>query len=53
MAYGGFARKAVGRALDRLPGGADQGAARVEDHPRVLAAAMEEAFRLVGGLKPP
>lgn len=50
VAYGGFARKTVGRALDLLPG---DGTGRVEEHPRVLAAALEQAFRLVGGLKQP
>lgn len=51
VAYGGHARKTVGLALDRLPG--DEGAGgRVEDHPDVLSAALEEAFLLVAGLKP-
>ncbi|CAN0511497.1 unnamed protein product [Ectocarpus sp. 12 AP-2014] len=50
VAYGGYARKAVGRALDRLPG---KGAGRVEDHPEVLSAALREASLLVGGLKQP
>ncbi|CAN0086901.1 unnamed protein product, partial [Ascophyllum nodosum] len=48
IAYGGFARKAVGRVLDRLPE-----TARVEDHPQVLVAAVEEASLLVRGLKRP
>lgn len=48
MAYGGYARKAVGRALDRLPA---DGAGRVEDYPGVLSAALGEAASLVGGLK--
>eukprot|EP00904_Undaria_pinnatifida_P009468 jgi/Undpi1/5651/HiC_scaffold_2.g00925.m1 len=48
VAYGGYARKVVGRALDRLPG---DGAGRVEDHPEVLSAALQEALLLVGGLK--
>lgn len=56
VAYGGYARKAVGRALDRLPGGDDgggRGAERVEDHPDVLSAALKEASLLVRGLKRP
>lgn len=50
VAYGGYARKTVGRALDRLPAG---GAGRVEDYPCVLSAALREASLLVGGLKRP
>lgn len=48
VAYGGYARKVVGRALDRLPG---DGTGRVEDHPEVLSAALQDALLLVEGLK--
>lgn len=51
VAYGGYARKVVGRALDRLPGGGAN--ERVETHPGILSEALEEAFLLVGGLKRP
>ncbi|CAN0364970.1 unnamed protein product, partial [Discosporangium mesarthrocarpum] len=44
VAYGGYARKVVGRVLDGLP----QGSNRVEDHPSVLFEALAEARRLVG-----
>ncbi|CAN0389665.1 unnamed protein product, partial [Pylaiella littoralis] len=50
VAYGGYARKVVGRALDRLP---SDGAGHVEDYPDVLSAALKEASLLVGGLKRP
>lgn len=53
VAYGGYARKAVGSVLDRLPEGSTVGAVRVEDHPEVLVAAVEEASLLIGGLKRP
>lgn len=48
VAYGGYARKVVGRALDRLPG---DGTGRVEDHPEILSAALQDALLLVEGLK--
>lgn len=60
MAYGGFARKTVGRALDLLPseregGGGGRGGGcsgtRVEEYPDILAAALREASLLVSGLK--
>lgn len=55
VAYGGFARKIVGQALDRLPSGAGGAGAgrgnKVEEHPQILASALHEAFLLVEGLK--
>ena len=48
VAYGGYARKVVGRSLDRLPG---DGTGRVEDHPEILSAALQDALLLVEGLK--
>lgn len=51
VAYGGYARKVVGRELDRLPGAG--AGSRVEDYPEALSASLEEASRLVRGLKQP
>lgn len=45
IAYGGYARKIVGRVLRKL------GRIRIEDHPGYLLEALQEALSLVGPVK--
>ncbi|CAM9644696.1 unnamed protein product, partial [Choristocarpus tenellus] len=47
VAYGGYARKVVGRVLDQLP----EGSNCVEEHPKVLLEALAIARGLVEGLE--
>ncbi|KAL2921141.1 NADH-quinone oxidoreductase subunit I 2 [Bienertia sinuspersici] len=49
IAYGGYARKIVGRILRAMQ--SQHGLACVEDHPAYLSAAVEEALALVGSVK--
>lgn len=49
IAYGGYARKIVGRVLRKIP--AQFGHARIEDHPDYLLEALQEALSLVGPVK--
>uniref|UniRef100_A0A0E0KYQ5 4Fe-4S ferredoxin-type domain-containing protein n=1 Tax=Oryza punctata TaxID=4537 RepID=A0A0E0KYQ5_ORYPU len=49
IAYGGYARKIVGRVLRKIP--AQFGHARIEDHPDFLLEALQEALSLVGPVK--
>ncbi|MED6156785.1 hypothetical protein PIB30_017600 [Stylosanthes scabra] len=50
IAYGGYARKIVGRVL-RCMQSEHGGAARIEDHPEHLLMALKEAVALVGPVK--
>ncbi|KAL4336797.1 uncharacterized protein DS421_12g357820 [Arachis hypogaea] len=50
IAYGGYARKIVGRALRSMQSEYG-GAARIEDHPQHLLMALKEALALVGPVK--
>ncbi|KAL2906188.1 Methionine--tRNA ligase [Bienertia sinuspersici] len=49
IAYGGYARKIVGRILRAMQ--SHHGLASVEDHPTYLSAAVGEALALVGSVK--
>ncbi|KAL2934016.1 Ion-translocating oxidoreductase complex subunit B [Bienertia sinuspersici] len=49
IAYGGYARKIVGRILRAMQ--SQHGLACVEDHPTYLSAAVREALALVGSVK--
>uniref|UniRef100_A0ACD5TKU4 Uncharacterized protein n=1 Tax=Avena sativa TaxID=4498 RepID=A0ACD5TKU4_AVESA len=49
IAYGGYARKIVGRVLHKIP--TQFGSVRIEDHPEYLLEALQEAFTLVGPVK--
>ncbi|KAK2990236.1 hypothetical protein RJ640_014688 [Escallonia rubra] len=49
VAYGGYARKIVGRVLSSVQ--SDHGHAHVEDHPEHLLNAVVQALALVGGVK--
>ncbi|KAJ0980578.1 hypothetical protein J5N97_008833 [Dioscorea zingiberensis] len=49
IAYGGYARKIVGRVLSRIP--SKHGHAHIEDHPELLLDALKEAFTLVEPVK--
>ncbi|KAJ1261813.1 hypothetical protein BS78_09G059200 [Paspalum vaginatum] len=49
IAYGGYARKIVGRTLRKVP--VQFGCVRIEDHPDHLLEALEEALSLVGPVK--
>ncbi|XP_072954484.1 uncharacterized protein [Typha angustifolia] len=49
IAYGGYARKIVGRVLRKMP--TNHGHARVEDHPEYLLEALREALSLLGPVK--
>ncbi|CAN6326761.1 unnamed protein product, partial [Urochloa humidicola] len=49
IAYGGYARKIIGRTLRKLP--AQFGRVRIEDHPDHLLEALQEALSLVGPVK--
>ncbi|XP_057809735.1 uncharacterized protein LOC131024236 isoform X2 [Salvia miltiorrhiza] len=49
VAFGGYARKIVGRVLSSLQ--SDYGYARLEDHPDHLLKALEESLALVGTVK--
>lgn len=49
VAYGGYARKIVGRVLNMMQ--SQHGIANVEDHPEYLMAALREATNLVGPVK--
>ncbi|KAG6509520.1 hypothetical protein ZIOFF_027513 [Zingiber officinale] len=49
IAYGGYARKIVGKILCKLP--RQDGHAWIEDHPEYLLEALNEALTLVGPVK--
>ncbi|KAL6607800.1 hypothetical protein ACP70R_040863 [Stipagrostis hirtigluma subsp. patula] len=49
IAYGGYARKIVGRTLRKIP--SEFGRVRIEDHPDYLLEALQEALSLVGPVK--
>ncbi|KAM6545022.1 hypothetical protein CsatB_025758 [Cannabis sativa] len=49
VAYGGYARKIVGRILSRMQ--SQQGGAHIEEHPDHLLQALKEALSLVGTVK--
>ncbi|XP_062230820.1 uncharacterized protein LOC133928492 isoform X2 [Phragmites australis] len=49
IAYGGYARKIVGRTLRKIPAGF--GRVCIEDHPEYLLEALQEAMSLVGPVK--
>ncbi|WOK99805.1 hypothetical protein Cni_G08517 [Canna indica] len=49
IAYGGYARKIVGKVLRKLPTQHDH--ACIEDHPEYLLEALKEALTLVGPVK--
>lgn len=49
VAYGGYARKIVGRVLSRMV--TRHGHAHIEDHPEFLFEALQEALALVGPVK--
>ncbi|XP_077218656.1 uncharacterized protein LOC143852820 isoform X2 [Tasmannia lanceolata] len=49
VAYGGYARKIVGRVLSKMQ--AQHGIARIEDCPEYLMEALREAIALVGPIK--
>ncbi|KAL6897944.1 hypothetical protein ACP4OV_006903 [Aristida adscensionis] len=49
IAYGGYARKIVGRTLRKVP--AELGRMRIENHPDYLLEALREASSLVGPVK--
>ncbi|CAM0957634.1 unnamed protein product [Alopecurus aequalis] len=49
IAYGGYARKIVGRVLRKIP--SQPGSMHIEDHPEYLLEALQEAFSLVGPVK--
>ncbi|KAK1591791.1 hypothetical protein Q3G72_013737 [Acer saccharum] len=49
IAYGGYARKIVGRVLNSLQ--SQHGLALIEDHPDHLLEALQEAIALVGTVK--
>ncbi|KAK7303680.1 hypothetical protein RJT34_14593 [Clitoria ternatea] len=52
IAYGGYARKIVGRVLRSMQS-QHGGAASIEDHPEHLLMALQEALALVGPVKCP
>ncbi|GMY27920.1 hypothetical protein FCV25MIE_23162 [Fagus crenata] len=49
IAYGGYARKIVGRVLSSMQ--SQHGVARIEDYPEHLLEALKEALALVGTVK--
>ncbi|ONK78746.1 uncharacterized protein A4U43_C02F21990 [Asparagus officinalis] len=49
IAYGGYARKIVGRVLSRMV--TKHGLLQIEDHPEFLLKALREALKLVGPVK--
>ncbi|GJM94676.1 hypothetical protein PR202_ga11346 [Eleusine coracana subsp. coracana] len=49
IAYGGYARKIIGRTLRKIP--TQFGCVRIEDHPDYLLEALQEALSLVGPVK--
>ncbi|KAM3407483.1 hypothetical protein ACQJBY_001097 [Aegilops geniculata] len=49
IAYGGYARKIVGRVLRKIP--SEIGCVRIEDHPGYLLEALQEALSLLGPVK--
>ncbi|KAM0862541.1 hypothetical protein ACQ4PT_045197 [Festuca glaucescens] len=49
IAYGGYARKIVGRVLHKIP--SQVGCMRIENHPGYLLEALQEALSLVGPVK--
>ncbi|THU45973.1 hypothetical protein C4D60_Mb09t00030 [Musa balbisiana] len=49
IAYGGYARKIVGKILHKMP--TQHGHARIEDHPEYLTEAVKEAVTLIGPVK--
>ncbi|XP_039126884.1 uncharacterized protein LOC120263025 isoform X2 [Dioscorea cayenensis subsp. rotundata] len=49
IAYGGYARKIIGRVLRRIP--SKHGHAHIEDYPELMLDAIKEAFNLVGPVK--
>lgn len=49
IAYGGYARKIIGRILRKIP--VQLGRMRIEDHPGYLLEALQEAMSLVGPVK--
>ncbi|CAL9040283.1 uncharacterized protein LOC135581583 isoform X1 [Musa acuminata AAA Group] len=49
IAYGGYARKIVGKILDKMP--TQHGLPRIEDHPEYLMEAVKEALTLIGPVK--
>ncbi|CAL9130285.1 unnamed protein product, partial [Musa textilis] len=49
IAYGGYARKIVGKILHKMP--TQHGHARIEDHPEYLMEAVKEALTLIGPVK--
>lgn len=49
IAYGGYARKIVGRVLSRMV--SQQGNAHIEDYPEFLLEALREALALMGPVK--
>ncbi|XP_020165547.1 uncharacterized protein [Aegilops tauschii subsp. strangulata] len=49
IAYGGYARKIVGRVLRKIP--SELGRVCIEDHPGYLLEALQEALSLVGPVK--
>ncbi|CAI0626582.1 unnamed protein product [Linum tenue] len=49
VAYGGYARKIVGRVLSSMP--SQQGPSSIEDHPELLVEALGLALGLVGTVK--
>ncbi|KAK2997314.1 hypothetical protein RJ639_024778 [Escallonia herrerae] len=49
VAYGGYARKIVGRVLSSMQ--SEHGHAHIEDHPEHLLNAVVQALALVGGVK--
>ncbi|GAV70851.1 LdpA_C domain-containing protein, partial [Cephalotus follicularis] len=49
IAYGGYARKIVGRVLSSMQ--SQHGPACIEDYPEFLQEALEQALGLVGTVK--
>ncbi|XP_009414383.1 uncharacterized protein LOC103995511 isoform X2 [Musa acuminata AAA Group] len=49
IAYGGYARKIVGKILHKMP--TQHGLPRIEDHPEYLMEAVKEALTLIGPVK--
>ncbi|KAJ4750077.1 hypothetical protein LUZ62_084482 [Rhynchospora pubera] len=49
IAYGGYARKIVGKVLRKVP--TENGYGRIEDHPEHLLEALEAALALLGPVK--
>ncbi|GJN35972.1 hypothetical protein PR202_gb24793 [Eleusine coracana subsp. coracana] len=49
IAYGGYARKIIGRTLRKIP--TQFGCVPIEDHPDYLLEALQEALSLVGPVK--